>query len=167
MTKVGLALIARIVLGGILLYAGALKVVDVDGFVQNVDGYQILDPLPVVLVAVTLPWVECGVGICLLLGLWTRGSALAATVLVVMFTAATASAAIRELNISCGCFSFDDQSVVTWRKVFEHGLLVVPAIFLLAIGHGGLALDGLWHRIRRPQASNPGSPSATSVEKSP
>jgi hypothetical protein len=66
------------------------------------------------------------------------------------------------LNISCGCFSLDDKSVVTWRMVVEHGLMIVPALFLLVCGTGRLALDSLWPRIRPDRGRH-----APTAEKTP
>jgi uncharacterized membrane protein YphA (DoxX/SURF4 family) len=54
--------------------------------------------------AIGLPWLELVIGACLLLGLWTRASALLVSILMVVFIIAFASAKARGLNISCGCF---------------------------------------------------------------
>ena len=146
-----MALIARLVLGGVLLYAGYPKVRDVAGFIHAVNGYDLLPDWGVLLVASTLPWVECAVGASLILGGWTRGGALVATVLVAAFTGATSSAVIRHLDISCGCFSAEG-STVSWSDVALHGTLIVPAIFLLVVGAGRLGLDRLWSRSKASPA---------------
>ena len=144
------ALAARLVLGGVLLYAGYPKVLDVAGFIHAVNGYDLLPAWGVLLVASTLPWVECAVGASLILGGWTRGGALVATGLVVAFTGATTSAVIRGLDISCGCFSAEGGGTVSWSDVALHGTLIIPALFLLVVGAGRLGLDRLG---TRPEAS--------------
>ncbi len=146
------ALIARLGLGGVFLYAGYPKVLDVAGFIHAVNGYDLLPAWGVLLVGSTLPWVECAVGASLILGGWTRGGALVAIALVAAFTAATSSAVIRHLDISCGCFSADGGGTVSWSDVALHGTLIVPAIFLLVVGAGRLGLDRLWSRSKASPA---------------
>jgi uncharacterized membrane protein YphA (DoxX/SURF4 family) len=92
----------------VFLYAGGLKALDPAGFAIVIDKYRLL-PYPVAAaIAVYLPWLEivCGLGI-----LWprTRRGALALLLgLCLVFSGAIASAWIRGLDISCGCFGADE-----------------------------------------------------------
>ena len=71
-------LLARLVLGGVVLVAGYV-------------GYA-------------LPVLEVAVGLLLVLGLFTRGSAVVGGVLMVVFIIGIGSAWARGLSIDCGCF---------------------------------------------------------------
>ncbi len=54
--------------------------------------------------ATALPILEVGVGIWLLIGLFTRFSAIVSMVLMAIFTIAITQAWLRGLQIDCGCF---------------------------------------------------------------
>jgi uncharacterized membrane protein YphA (DoxX/SURF4 family) len=96
--------IARIVLAGVFLYAGGVKALDPAGFAAAIDHYRIL-PYPAAAAGADyLPWLElaCGIGV-----LWPRIRLGAVAVLFglnLVFSAAIASAWLRGLEISCGCF---------------------------------------------------------------
>jgi uncharacterized membrane protein YphA (DoxX/SURF4 family) len=97
-------LIFRLVLGGLFVYAGAVKVLDPLDFAQNIRNYQLVgQPLSFV-AAIVLPWLEILAGLALILGVWTRGAALAITGLLVFFIVLTAVTMVRGLDVDCGCF---------------------------------------------------------------
>lgn len=103
-TEAMIALVARVVLAAVFLYAGGVKALDPAGFALSIDNYQLLPWTAAAALAVYLPWLElgCGLGV-----LWpkTRLGALAVLLgLGLVFSEATASALIRSLDISCGCF---------------------------------------------------------------
>src|SRR5512141_2800381 len=102
----GLALgvLARVVVGGVWLVAGALKLPAPADNVVAVRAYQLVPESVVPLVGHALPVVEILVGVCLLLGLLTRGSAAVSGLLLVVFVSGISSAWARGLSIECGCF---------------------------------------------------------------
>ena len=94
----------RLVLGGVLVAAGALKLPDSRASVRAVQAYELF-PLPVAeLIGYALPPVEVAVGLLLLVGLWTRAAAAVAGLLMVAFVLGVGSAWARGLSIDCGCF---------------------------------------------------------------
>jgi len=96
--------VCRLFLGGLFLYAGVLKSQDLQAFAGTVAGYRLF-PLSVdYLVAATLPWVEMLAGALLLANRHVRPAALVCTALTVVFVAALSGAAVRGLDIDCGCF---------------------------------------------------------------
>jgi uncharacterized membrane protein YphA (DoxX/SURF4 family) len=99
-----LSLGARLVLAGVFLLAGALKVVDPQGAVQAVRAYELLPPSLETLVGYGLPFLEIALGLLLAGGILTRITAAAAAALLVVFILGVASAAARGLSIDCGCF---------------------------------------------------------------
>ena len=91
-------------MGGVFIAASVPKILDPAGFSRNIFHYEILPGNLVNAVAITLPWIELLVGICLVVGFRLRGAALVAIASMVIFTAAMSSALARGLNIDCGCF---------------------------------------------------------------
>ena len=99
-----LGLIARLILGGVLIAAGWLKAFNTAEAENAVRAYQVL-PLPVAdFVGISLPWIEIGIGILLILGVVTRSAAIAGGAIMVIFIIAIAQAGLRGLSIDCGCF---------------------------------------------------------------
>ncbi|WP_344802151.1 MauE/DoxX family redox-associated membrane protein [Microlunatus ginsengisoli] len=96
--------VLRLVLGGVLLVAGGLKVIDPQTSVQAVRAYQLLPDGLARIVGWGLPFAEIALGLLLIVGLFTRVAAIAAGVLMVVFIVAVTSAAARGLSIDCGCF---------------------------------------------------------------
>src|SRR5438552_12336177 len=93
-----------LIIGGLFIYAGAIKVFDPIGFANDIDNYKILPWAISVRLAFYLPWLEtlCGLGL-IARRLYLGGLSLLAA-LVFIFVTATVSAKIRGLDISCGCF---------------------------------------------------------------
>jgi len=99
-----LATAARLLLGGVLVVAGALKFPDPAAAERAVRAYQLLPEPLVAPVAFGLPAVEVVVGLALLAGVAVRAAALATAVLMVLFLVGIVSAWARGLQIDCGCF---------------------------------------------------------------
>lgn len=97
-------LVARLVLGVVLLVAGGLKVGNPLGAARAVQAYDVLPFELARWVGYALPWVEIVVGLLLVLGLFTRVSALIGTLLMLAFVVGIAQAWARGLTIDCGCF---------------------------------------------------------------
>jgi uncharacterized membrane protein YphA (DoxX/SURF4 family) len=96
--------VARLVVGGVWLVAGLLKLPDPAANVRAVRAYELLPETLVPLVGHALPVLEVLVGVCLLLGVLTRANAVASALLLVAFIVGIASAWARGLSIECGCF---------------------------------------------------------------
>ncbi|HYN30508.1 MAG TPA: MauE/DoxX family redox-associated membrane protein [Dermatophilaceae bacterium] len=97
-------LLARLVLGGALLVAGLLKVGKPLTAERAVQAYELFPYELAGLIGRSLPFVEIVLGVLLVLGLFTRVTALVSTLLMVAFIAGIASAWARGLTIDCGCF---------------------------------------------------------------
>lgn len=97
-------LLSRLVVGGVLLVAGGLKLADLTSAVQSVVAYQLFPYELARFIGTTLPVVEVAVGLLLVLGLLTRPTAAAAGLLLLAFVLGIASAWARGLSIDCGCF---------------------------------------------------------------
>lgn len=100
----GLGLIARLVLGGVFLVAGALKVPTPESLAKATQAYQVLPHDLAAYVGYALPTSEVVLGLLLVLGLFTRVSAVITSLLLVAFIVGIAQAWARGLTIDCGCF---------------------------------------------------------------
>lgn len=99
-----IGLVARLVLGAVVLVAGALKVGHPETSARAVRAYQLL-PFDVAgYLGYALPVLEIAVGVLLVLGLFTRANAVIGGLLMAAFAAGIASAWARGLSIDCGCF---------------------------------------------------------------
>lgn len=88
------------------LYAGTLKTIDPAAFASQIHPYRLLPDPAVNLAALALPWIEIlGALALLFIPRLRRAGALLLSVLLMLFLAAQASALLRGLEISCGCFS--------------------------------------------------------------
>lgn len=99
------ALVSRLILGGVFLYAGATKALDDGALAASIRSYELgLPEWFVTFSARGLPLLEILIGLYLVAGLFTRPAALATGALMVVFLAALAQGAARGLQIDCGCF---------------------------------------------------------------
>jgi putative oxidoreductase len=98
-------LFLRLVLGGLFVAAGRLKVTDPGKFAISVDNYRLVPHDLVNLVAITLPSIEVLAGLFLIFGFWTRASAVLITGMTAVFVVAIVTALARGLDIECGCFA--------------------------------------------------------------
>jgi uncharacterized membrane protein YphA (DoxX/SURF4 family) len=99
-----LLLLFRVIVGGVFIWAGALKIADPLGFAQSIKNYQVVSPTLALLIAIVLPWVEVLSGALLIIGVLKRSSALLISLLLIGFIGLVALALARGIDTSCGCF---------------------------------------------------------------
>ena len=96
--------IAAVIVGGVFIYAGAIKALDPVRFASDIDNYKILPWTISVGLAFYLPWLEIFCGLALFLRRLYLGGLSLLTALISIFTVATVAAKIRGIDITCGCF---------------------------------------------------------------
>ncbi|WP_199506504.1 MauE/DoxX family redox-associated membrane protein [Geodermatophilus sp. TF02-6] len=137
---------ARLVLGGVFVVAGVLKVPDPAAAVRAVRAYQLLPESLAAPVAFGLPVVEIAVGLALLAGVFVRTAALAAAALLVVFLVRVGSAWARGLRIDCGCFGGGGEVAAADTayptEVLRDGALLLGALVLARWPRSRLALGG-------------------------
>ncbi len=124
--------LARLILGGVFLFAGYVKIIDPVGFAKNIYQYQLLtDDRLINLSALFLPWLEVIAGAALILAPRLRqGAAAWLILLLTVFTTAVVVSILRGLDISCGCLSTNpDAAKIGWKKVAENTGLLALAVF--------------------------------------
>ena len=97
-------LVARLVLGVVLVVSGYLKVGSLESSAEAVRAFKILPYDLANLVGYVLPVLELAIGALLVLGLFTRISGIAGALLMVAFLIGIVSVWVRGISIDCGCF---------------------------------------------------------------
>lgn len=124
----------RLVLAGVMLYAGWAKLTDLTGSVQNVLAYELVGYDAARVIGVLLPVVEVALGVLLLVGLLTRGAAAVTGLLLLVFVAGIVSAWVRGLAIDCGCFGTGGGGSVAPEDTRYLTDLLRDAVFLALVG---------------------------------
>lgn len=110
-----LALVFRLYIGGVFIFASMNKVVYPAEFAETIANYQMLPFWGVNIAAAVLPWLEMVCGILLVIGVRVKAAALCIAAMLIMFTVAIAVNLVKGTPIGCGCFSSleDEMSLMT------------------------------------------------------
>ena len=154
-------LVARLVVGGVWIWAGLIKLPDPAASIESVRAYELLPASAVEPVGYLLPPLEVVMGVALVLGVMTRGAALLSAVVLAAFIFGISWAWAKGLKIDCGCFGDgganpDAASQYPWEIARDVGLLAA-SVFLVWLRESRFALDSLLFR-RRPPAVLPVEP---------
>jgi uncharacterized membrane protein YphA (DoxX/SURF4 family) len=125
----GLAL--RLLVGGVLAVAGALKLRASGAFATEIANYQLM-PGAAPYLAVALPAVELVLAVAIVVAprVWRRAAALGALALFATFTVAVAAAYFRRINIDCGCFGTGGGPINALTLARNVGLVTAAALAL-------------------------------------
>jgi uncharacterized membrane protein YphA (DoxX/SURF4 family) len=126
--------ILRLAVGGLFLWAGAVKIIDPETFAVSIQGYRLVPDAVAAGLAWFLPWLEVWCALALWRPAVLRRSAwILITLMLVVFTAAKVSAVMRGLDISCGCTT--STTPLNWWSVAGNvGWLVVSVSGFLLEG---------------------------------
>jgi len=113
----------RIALGVVFMAASLDKIQNPQSFADNIVNYRVVPYQLINLVAITLPWIEIVTGFFLVVGIWIRANALILSGMLVFFSLAVLQALLRNLDISCGCFSTDPGAHKMTRWTFYWNLI--------------------------------------------
>ena len=141
MTIERVVLVLRVALGFVFLAAGGLKVGHAEDFASEIAGFQLLPHALIAPLALLLPFLELMIGVYLVLGLFTRFAAWFAAFEMAVFAAAIASAVIRGISTSCGCFGPSDHTMTSWPEVGRDVGLTLMGSVVALWAPGALALD--------------------------
>lgn len=137
--------LARLILGVVMLVAGALKIGDPEQSRLAVAAYELLPKALEQPIGWGLPFVEVAIGLLLIAGYGTRVAALVSAVLMVAFVAAVSSAWARGLAIDCGCFGGGGQVAPGQTKYLQEILrdlgLLALAVWLWFRPQSRFSLD--------------------------
>jgi len=104
-----LALVSRVVVSGLFMYSGVVKLAEPEIFARAIQGYRLVSDGWIVPLTYFLPWLEVWCALVLWLAPPFRRAAWEVlTAMLGVFTVAKASAMWRGLDISCGCTGSGD-----------------------------------------------------------
>lgn len=125
-----LTLLARLALGGVFVYAGAVKLNDTVAFAGSIAAYQLLPYFANYLAAAILPWLEIICGVLLIGGIRIRPAAAMLIGLNTVFILFLISAMLRGLDIDCGCFRQTATKSPPWLALLRDIPLLAGALYL-------------------------------------
>ena len=131
--------VLAVLLGGLFVYAGAIKIVDPMHFAIDIDNYKMLPWAVSVRLAFYLPWLEVLCGLALIVRRLYVGGLSILAALIATFIIASIIAKGRGLDISCGCFGEASKYLsFTWHLALD---LILLALALLLLRHDRGRLD--------------------------
>jgi putative oxidoreductase len=139
-------LLARLIIGGLFVYASIYKIADPAAFSVSIRNYLVLPPAWSNLCALTLPWIEVAAGSLLIVGILTKPSALLTTGMLGVFLGAIIYAYSIGLNIDCGCFSSAaaSEGKIGWFHIFRDSALCLTSLVVLVFDRGNLTVRDLF-----------------------
>lgn len=99
--------ILRLIIGGLFVYAGILKISNPKAFAKVISQYNLIPESLIVIVTIGLPLLEIAAGAGLIFDV--RGSLTAISAMIIMFIAVLWYGILNNLDIDCSCFSIDEQ----------------------------------------------------------
>ena len=140
-----LTLLSRLILGVVLLVAGGLKIGNLPKSAMAVRAYELLPVSLANFLGYTLPWIEIGLGLLLIVGVTVKISGALGALTMLAFIIAIAQAWARGLSIDCGCFggggAIDPEDTKYLSKIIRDIGLMALGIFLYFYPKGRFALE--------------------------
>ena len=140
-----LTFLARLILGGVLLAAGALKIGNLQKSAMAVRAYEMLPVELANFLGYALPWIEIGIGLLLIVGASVKVCGLLGAFTMLAFIIAIAQAWARGLSIDCGCFggggTIDPEETKYLSEIIRDIGLLALGVFLYYFPKGKLSLD--------------------------
>jgi protein-disulfide isomerase len=134
-TRGWLGTVARLVLGGVWIWAAWSKLGNPRGFVQAVRAYDATPEWLSKAIGYGLPVLEISLGILLVLGLVTRAAAIVSALLLLVFLIGLIQAAARGIKLDCGCFGGGGTTAGSTQYTLDIlrdvGLLVLAAFLII------------------------------------
>jgi putative oxidoreductase len=138
-------LAARLLIGGMFIYASIYKIFDPGDFATSIRNYLIIPAAWSNIVALTLPWVEIVAGAFLILGIQVRPAALLTTGMLAVFLGAIIYAYSIGLDIDCGCFGSAATSGgrIGLTHIVRDTAVLLISLFILVSDRGNFSLARL------------------------
>ena len=137
--------LSRLILGIVLLVAGGLKIGNLPKSAMAVRAYELLPVSLANFLGYTLPWIEIGLGLLLIVGVTVKISGALGALTMLAFIIAIAQAWARGLSIDCGCFggggAIDPEDTKYLSEIIRDIGLMALGIFLYFYPKGRFALE--------------------------
>ncbi len=147
-----ITLVFRLILGGVLVVAGAIKAFSPSDAASAVAAYKILPNQIAHILGYALPWLELAIGLLLIIGVSVRFAAITGGVVMVLFIAAIISVWARGILIDCGCFggggAIDPSKAAAvhrtyFLEILRDAGLALSAIYLYFFPYGRFGIEKL------------------------
>jgi len=126
----------RIGFGCLLIYASIDKIRHPHHFAQMVENYRVVGSDLSNWTAVFLPYLEVFAGFMLITGFWQNTAAVINLCLMTVFFILVTQAYIRDLDISCGCYSVEEGDVIgPWKIVINLIYMMLSAALVMLCFH--------------------------------
>lgn len=119
-------IVIRWLLAGVFIYAGWVKLVEVQSFADSIARFRIVPEGVIHLMALGLPPFEMFCGIALIVGPWKRQAAFSVALLCLIFLGALLAAAARGIEVECTCFGSSSPEPL-WRSIARDIALSIAA----------------------------------------
>ena len=126
-------LLSRFILGIIFIYASIDKIIDPISFSSTIGNYHISPYSLNNLAALVIPWVELIIGVFLILGIFMSGSSFIAILLLLFFIFILTQALFRGINVNCGCFDLNADTLEDSQLRIKMIRRIVEDILFLGI----------------------------------
>lgn len=123
-----LLVVFRLGLAAMFLFAAVPKLLDPVTFARDIDNYRMLPDALIGPLALMLPVAEIVIGLALVTGVYARGAAITAGVMLVGFAVGMVQAIVRGIDLDCGCFGHFAEAQVSWWTVARNATLTLIAI---------------------------------------
>lgn len=123
-------LVFRLLVGGVFVYSGVVKILDPLAFAEQVRNYRTVGQDLSFLVAVYLPWLEVLAGAFLVAGVFKKASAALIGLLLGGFIVLVAVTMVRGIDVNCGCFGALSRRA-DWRLLLEDAVLLAMSLAVL------------------------------------
>jgi len=117
-------LVLRVIVGGVFIWAGILKILDPLEFTQGIANYRVFPQFISFSLALVLPWLEVICGFFIIAGIFRKASAFLVSCLLAGFLVLVFSAILRGLDIDCGCFG-------SLSRKADYKLILIDSLLLL------------------------------------
>ncbi len=131
LTSPWLTIRVQIALGVIFLVAAWPKIVDPPSFAHMIYNYHVLPSGLINITALTMPWLEILVGLCLVLGIWVKPARWLVAAMLIVFILAIAFNLMRDNAIDCGCFDVSAAGKTHEERLRDMWLVILRDIGML------------------------------------
>ena len=165
-----IGLVFRLVLAGVLIDAGAIKLFEPDGARDAIVAYRIFGGSIPSILGWVMPIAEVIIGLLLLIGLFVRWAGFLTACLMTAFVLGIASVWARGYNIDCGCFggggdiTGDGRNLRYTYAILRDLLFVGMGVWLVAWPRTRFGLDLSPSRSSKSQGVNYGSAEKSTSE---
>ncbi|MBV9009753.1 MAG: DoxX family membrane protein [Verrucomicrobia bacterium] len=123
-----LVLVLRVLVSLVFIYTGVMKVFTPVRFATDISNYHLLPWTGAAVLAFYLPWLEIVSALALWWSRLCAGASFLLLAMVLVFIAASVTARLRGIDVSCGCFGNAGRNLT-----FTSHLLIDLALFLVLL----------------------------------